>query len=51
MKHKDKLKLARRLSGKQSGAFQSKEWEARKMSIRKKIKKRELNSSKEGGKK
>ena len=47
MKHKNKLKLARRLSGKQRGAFQSKEWQARKTSIEKKVQKRILNSSKE----
>jgi hypothetical protein len=30
MKHTEKLKLARRMSGKQKGAFQSEAWEARK---------------------
>ena len=35
MKHREKLRLARRLSGKMKGAFQSPEWESRKDRIAK----------------
>jgi hypothetical protein len=41
MKHKNKLRLARRISSKQKNAFISPEWEARKEAIAKRVAKRE----------
>ena len=37
MKHGDKLRLARRLSGRQTGAFESSAWETRKSGIENKV--------------
>ncbi len=37
MNHKQKVKLARRMSGKQSGHFESPQWEERKAKIEKRI--------------
>ena len=37
MKHKNKLKLARRMSGRQNNAFTSPEWEERKRAIAKRV--------------
>jgi len=41
MKHTDKLKLARRMSGTQKGAFQSEAWETRKKAIQARVKRKE----------
>ena len=44
MKHKDKLKLARRMSGRAKNVFTSLEWEARKKAIAKRVKLREAKA-------
>ncbi|MEK6880681.1 MAG: hypothetical protein AABY22_13775 [Nanoarchaeota archaeon] len=41
MKHKQKVKLAKKLSGKHKGHFESPQWENRKIAIRNKVLKRE----------
>ena len=37
MKHEDKLRLARKLSGRQKGSFQSPAWETRKSRIESRV--------------
>lgn len=40
MRHKDKVKLARKMSGLQHGMFESKAWIDRKIAIEKRVEKR-----------
>ena len=41
MKHKQKVKLAKKLSGRHKGHFESPQWESRKTAIRNRVLRRE----------